>query len=106
MAVNEPLLGSVIARQTTPSAKPVFESHKLNLHNALKFLSYYCHILGCFTFSVLGFALTNSLPFSLKVNDYETSYTTYAHWHRCLRSGGLHVGGNRSTRRKPTCLTW
>ena len=42
-------------------------------------------------------------------NDYETSYTTYinhARWHRCLRSDGLRVGGNRSTRKKPTCLTW
>ena len=42
-------------------------------------------------------------------NDYKTSYTTYinhARWHRCLRSDGLRVGGNRSTRRKPTCLTW
>ena len=42
-------------------------------------------------------------------NDYETSYTTYinhARWHRCLRSGSLRVGGNWSTRRKPTCLTW
>ena len=32
-------------------------------------------------------------------NDYETSYTTYinqARWHRCLRSDGLRVGGNRS----------
>ena len=39
-------------------------------------------------------------------NDYETSYTTYINhvrWHRCLRSNGLRVGGNR---RKPTCLTW
>ena len=25
--------------------------------------------------------------------------------HRCLRSNGLRVGGNRSTRGKPTCLT-
>ena len=42
-------------------------------------------------------------------NDYKTSYTTYinhARWHRCLRSDGLRVGGNRSARRKPTCLTW
>ena len=42
-------------------------------------------------------------------NDYETSYTTYinhARWHRCLRSDGLRVGGNRSARKKPTCLTW
>ena len=42
-------------------------------------------------------------------NDYETSYTTYikhARGHRCLRSGGLRVGGNRSSRRKSTCLTW
>jgi len=42
-------------------------------------------------------------------NDYETSSTTYikyARWHRCLRSDCLHVGGNRSARRKPTCLTW
>ena len=41
-------------------------------------------------------------------NDYETSYTTYinhASWHRCLGSDGLRVGGNRSARRKPTCLT-
>ena len=41
--------------------------------------------------------------------DYETSYTTYinhARWHRCLRSDELRVGGNRSARRKPTCLTW
>ena len=40
-------------------------------------------------------------------NDYETSYTTFinhAHWHRCLRSDGLRVGGNRNARRKPTCL--
>ena len=31
-------------------------------------------------------------------NVYETSYTTYiihARWHRCLRSDGLRVGGNR-----------
>jgi len=27
-----------------------------------------------------------------------------ARWHRCLRSDGLRVGGNRSDRRKPTCL--
>ena len=42
-------------------------------------------------------------------NDYETSYTTYINhvrWHRCLRSSGLGVGGNRSARRKPICLTW
>ena len=42
-------------------------------------------------------------------NDYETSYTTYinhARWHQCLRSDGLRVGGNRSTRRKPICPTW
>ena len=45
----------------------------------------------------------------LFLNDYETSYTTYinyARWHRCLRLDGLRVGGNRSARRKPTCLTW
>ena len=38
-------------------------------------------------------------------NDYETSYTPYinhARWHRCLRSDGLRVGGNRSAWRKPT----
>ena len=37
-------------------------------------------------------------------NDYETSYTTYinhARWHRCLRSDGLRVGGNRSTGGNP-----
>ena len=42
-------------------------------------------------------------------NDYETSYTTYinhARWHRCLRSDGLRVGGNRNARKKSTCLTW
>ena len=42
-------------------------------------------------------------------NDYEKSYTTYinhARWYWCLCSGGLRVGGNRSVRRKPTCLTW
>ena len=42
-------------------------------------------------------------------NDYETSYTTYcnhARWHRVLPSDGLRVGGIRSARRKPTCLTW
>ena len=36
-------------------------------------------------------------------NDYETSYTTFikhARWHRCLRSDGLRVGGNRSARRE------
>ena len=40
---------------------------------------------------------------------YETSSTTYmnhALWHRCLRSDDLRVGGNRSARGKPTCLTW
>ena len=39
----------------------------------------------------------------------ETSYTTYINhvrWHRCLRSDVLRVVGNRSARRKPTCLTW
>ena len=44
----------------------------------------------------------------LLYNDYETSYTTYinhARWHRCLRSDGLRVGGNRSTRRKPEYLS-
>jgi len=42
-------------------------------------------------------------------NNYETSYTTninHARWHQFVCSGGLLVGGNRSTRRKPTCLTW
>ena len=29
----------------------------------------------------------------------------HAHWHRCLRTDGLRVGGNRSAWRKPTCLT-
>ena len=45
------------------------------------------------------------LKLYLFYNDYETSYTTYinhARWHRCLRSDGLRVGGNR---RKPSCLT-
>ena len=52
--------------------------------------------------------LFKCLNFYLFYNDYETSYTPYindARWHRCLRSDGLRVGGNRSTRRKPTCLT-
>jgi len=41
-------------------------------------------------------------------NYYETSYTTFNHarWHRCLRPDSLRVGGNRSARRNPTCLTW
>ena len=41
-------------------------------------------------------------------NDNETSYTTYinhARWPQCLRSDGLHLGGNWSAQRKPTCLT-
>ena len=41
-------------------------------------------------------------------NDYETSYTTYinhARWHRCVRSCGLRVRENKSTRRKPTFPT-
>ena len=45
----------------------------------------------------------------LVYNDYETSFTTYinhACCHRCLYPDGLRVGGNRSTRKKPTCLTW
>jgi len=40
-------------------------------------------------------------------NDYKTSYTTYikhARWQWCLRLGDHRVGGNRSARRKPTCL--
>mgnify|MGYP007091641023 FL=1 len=54
---------------------------------------------------------TSHLKFRLYLfyNNYETSYTTYishARWYRCLRSGGLRVRGNRSARRKPTCLTW
>ena len=67
--------------------------------------------------SIVKQVLSHKLISSLKrrslnylfYNDYETSYTTYinhARWHRCLRSGGLRVGGNRSTWRKPTCLTW
>ena len=36
---------------------------------------------------------------------FET-YIYHARWHRCLRSDGLRMGGNWSTRRKPTCLTW
>ena len=46
---------------------------------------------------------------TLFYNDYETSSTTYinhARWHRCLRSDGLRLRGNRSSRRKPTCPTW
>ena len=42
-------------------------------------------------------------------SDYGTRYTTYinhALWRRCLRSDGLRVAGNRSARRKPTCVTW
>ena len=35
-----------------------------------------------------------------------TPYINHARWHRCLRSGGLLVGRNGSTRRKPTCPTW
>ena len=53
-------------------------------------------------------AYSPPLNFYLFYNDYETSYTSYnnhARWHRCLRSGGLRVRGNRSTRRKPTYLT-
>jgi len=45
----------------------------------------------------------------LLYNDYETSCTTYinhARCQRCWRSDGIRVGGNRSARRKPTCLTW
>ena len=41
--------------------------------------------------------------------DYKTSYTFYinhASWHRSLSSSGLRVWGNRSPRRKLTCLTW
>ena len=37
---------------------------------------------------------------------YNTTYINHARWHRCLRSDGLRVGGNRTARRKPTCLTW
>jgi len=40
-------------------------------------------------------------------NDYVTIYTTYinhAHWHQCLRSDGLLVGGRQSAWRKLTCL--
>jgi len=33
-------------------------------------------------------------------NDYKTTYINHARSHRCLLSGGLRVGGNRSTRRK------
>jgi len=33
-----------------------------------------------------------------------TTYINHAGWHRDLRSDGLHVGGNRSARRKSTCL--
>ena len=51
----------------------------------------------------------NKFKLDLFYNDYETISTTYinhARWHRCLRSDGLRVGGNRSTKRKPTSLTW
>ena len=66
--------------------------------------------------SIVEQVLSHKLISSLKrrslnylfYNDYETSYTTYinhARWHRCLRSGGPRAGENRSTWRKPTCLT-
>jgi len=63
-----------------------------------------------YSLAVFRLKRTCNLEFKLYLfyNDYETSYTTYikhARWHRCLCSGGHRVGGNRSTRRKPTCLT-
>ena len=59
----------------------------------------------------MSFQYTLSFRFKLYLfyNDYETGSTIYinhACWHPCFRSGGLRVGGKRSTRRKPTCLTW
>ena len=65
-----------------------------------------------FLFSHNVLVWTNIVKFKLYLfyNDYETSYTTtyinHARRHRCLLSDGLCVGGNRSTWRKPTCLTW
>jgi len=38
------------------------------------------------------------------ITKQRTTYINHARWHRCLRSDGLRVGGNRSARRKLTCL--
>ena len=60
-------------------------------------------------FEVIMLKVKFKFKLDLFYNDYETSYTTYinhARWHRCLRLDGLCVEGNRSTQRKPTCLTW
>jgi len=57
---------------------------------------------GCL-FQILSIPFFPYFKLYLFYNDYETSYTTcinHARWHRCLRSDGLRVGGNRSTRRK------
>ena len=62
--------------------------------------------MGSFYISITTYHITfiiMYLYFKFKLyyfyNDYVTSYTTYinhARWHRCLRSDGLRVGGNRS----------
>ena len=51
---------------------------------------------------------TRSYPLHYILNFiYFTTITKHhARWHRCLHLDGLLVGGNRSARRKPTCLTW
>ena len=67
------------------------------------------HIVDTAEWSYGLFGWVSFLKLYLFYNDYETSYKTYinhARWHRCLRSDGLRVGGNRSAQRKPTCVTW
>ena len=74
--------------------------------------SYLSGLTFLFTFCLFDFSvvyITVVLKLYLFYNNYKTNYTTYinhARCYRCLRSDGLRVGGNRSTRRKPTCLTW
>ena len=47
-----------------------------------------------------------SEPFGNQTPLHSEPFGNQDRWHRCLRSGGLPVGGNQSTRRKPICLTW
>ena len=59
-----------------------------------------------FLYQILSITLFSYLNYILNLIYFTAIMKHHARWHRCLRSDGLGVGGNRSARRKPICLTW
>ena len=59
-----------------------------------------------FLYQILSITLFSYLNYILNFIYFTTITKHHARWHQCLRLDGLRVGGNRSARGKPTCLTW